>query len=270
MENLNYYEILGVDETATKEEIKNSYRILAKKFHPDTNKGNKMAAEMFKKISEAYETLTDDKKRQMYDASLKNNNNSYQNTYNDNYNYEYEDYDEEDSVYNNEAYQNQYQYYYNSDDDEKYQYNPFFDYDSSNPNQDWDRYDRVKYYIKKRQYSSQNLFKNKKSPFIFILRMLMKLLGEILSLICYLYAHLHTVLRGISAAFTMIGGGIFAYFIIKKFVDEPSHTALMKWDWIPILGLSAALFLLSPIGIIAFLEYFLYKIAKLAGYLLQV
>src|SRR3990172_4627145 len=64
----DYYEILGTDRTASKEEIKSAYRTLAKKFHPDLNKDNpKLAEQKFKEISEAYEVLIDDNKRAKYD-----------------------------------------------------------------------------------------------------------------------------------------------------------------------------------------------------------
>ncbi|HUX50814.1 MAG TPA: DnaJ C-terminal domain-containing protein [Spirochaetia bacterium] len=62
----DYYEVLGVQRTAKKEEIQNSYRKLARKYHPDLNKG-KDAEEHFKQLNEAYEVLSDPKKRQMYD-----------------------------------------------------------------------------------------------------------------------------------------------------------------------------------------------------------
>ena len=62
-----YYDILGVSSDATKDEIKKSYRKLAIKHHPDKNKGNNDAEKQFKKISQAYEVLSNEKKRQMYD-----------------------------------------------------------------------------------------------------------------------------------------------------------------------------------------------------------
>ena len=64
----DYYEVLGVEKSANQDEVKKSYRKLAKKHHPDMNQDNKAAAEeRFKEVSEAYEVLADPKKRQMYD-----------------------------------------------------------------------------------------------------------------------------------------------------------------------------------------------------------
>lgn len=63
----DYYEVLGVQRSATPEEIKKAYRKLAVQHHPDKNAGNKEAEAKFKELSEAYEVLSDDKKRQMYD-----------------------------------------------------------------------------------------------------------------------------------------------------------------------------------------------------------
>src|SRR3954463_21316 len=63
----DYYEILGVSRTAKEEEIKKSYRKLARKYHPDLNPNNKQSEEKFKEIQEAYEVLSDAEKRRKYD-----------------------------------------------------------------------------------------------------------------------------------------------------------------------------------------------------------
>lgn len=66
----NYYEILGVDKKASADEIKSAYRKLAMKYHPDRNQGNAEAAEKFKEVNEAHETLSDQQKRAAYDYEL--------------------------------------------------------------------------------------------------------------------------------------------------------------------------------------------------------
>lgn len=63
----NFYQILGVPENATQEQIKKAYRKLAVKYHPDKNKGDKKSEDRFKQISEAYDVLGDEKKRTQYD-----------------------------------------------------------------------------------------------------------------------------------------------------------------------------------------------------------
>lgn len=67
----NYYNILGVSESASADEIKKQFRKLAKQFHPDRNKGDKAAESRFKGLSEAYDTLSDPKKKAEYDQMLK-------------------------------------------------------------------------------------------------------------------------------------------------------------------------------------------------------
>jgi molecular chaperone DnaJ len=62
-----YYEVLGVSRTATKDEIKKAYRKLALQFHPDKNPDNKDAEDHFKEVNEAYEVLSNDDKRRRYD-----------------------------------------------------------------------------------------------------------------------------------------------------------------------------------------------------------
>ena len=63
----DYYELLGVSRKASAKEIRAAYRKLARKYHPDLNPGDKSAEEKFKQIQEAYDVLSDTKKRQMYD-----------------------------------------------------------------------------------------------------------------------------------------------------------------------------------------------------------
>ena len=65
---MDYYKILGVDKTATKDDLKKAYRKLALKYHPDRTKGDKKAEEKFKQANEAYAVLSDPEKRQQYDT----------------------------------------------------------------------------------------------------------------------------------------------------------------------------------------------------------
>ncbi|HPG30432.1 MAG TPA: molecular chaperone DnaJ [bacterium] len=67
MSKRDYYESLGVEKNASPEEIKKAYRKLAVKYHPDKNQGDKKAEDMFKEATEAYQVLSDAKKRQQYD-----------------------------------------------------------------------------------------------------------------------------------------------------------------------------------------------------------
>ena len=67
MAKRDYYEVLGVDKSASPEEIKKAYRKIAIKYHPDRNPDNKEAEEKFKEAAEAYGVLSDEQKRQQYD-----------------------------------------------------------------------------------------------------------------------------------------------------------------------------------------------------------
>ena len=63
----DYYEVLGVPKTASEDEIKKSYRKLARQYHPDRNPGDKQAETRFKEVQDAYDILSDKKKREQYD-----------------------------------------------------------------------------------------------------------------------------------------------------------------------------------------------------------
>src|ERR1700737_5340520 len=63
----DYYELLGVPRKASAKDIRTAFRKLARKYHPDLNPGDKSSEEKFKQLQEAYDVLSDTKKRQMYD-----------------------------------------------------------------------------------------------------------------------------------------------------------------------------------------------------------
>ena len=63
----DYYEVLGVAKNASADDLKKAYRVLAKKYHPDANPGDKEAEAKFKEASEAYAILSDNDKRRQYD-----------------------------------------------------------------------------------------------------------------------------------------------------------------------------------------------------------
>lgn len=67
MAKRDYYEVLGINKGADEKAIKRAYRKLAKKYHPDTNPGDKQAEQKFKEVTEAYNVLGDEKKRKLYD-----------------------------------------------------------------------------------------------------------------------------------------------------------------------------------------------------------
>ncbi len=68
VEYKDYYKLLGVSKTATKDEISKAFKKLARKYHPDLNQGDKQAESKFKDINEAYEVLKDEEKRKLYDT----------------------------------------------------------------------------------------------------------------------------------------------------------------------------------------------------------
>jgi len=121
---LTYYEMLNVKKNATDKEIKNAYRALAKKYHPDTYKGNKnVAEEKMKQINEAYDVLSNKELKGKYDEQFKSpiEENIKHDTYNKSYyNYETNEYRSPDP---REA---DYRTYYNYSAD--YEYEPEYDF----------------------------------------------------------------------------------------------------------------------------------------------
>src|SRR5690242_3339850 len=67
MDFKDYYATLGIPKTASEKDVKQAYRKLARKFHPDVNPGDKSAESKFKEINEAYEVIGDPEKRKKYD-----------------------------------------------------------------------------------------------------------------------------------------------------------------------------------------------------------
>src|SRR5437764_10524035 len=66
---MDFYVILGVDREATLADVKRAYKRLARRYHPDINPGDRMAAAQFRQIAEAYETLSDMERRRRYDTT---------------------------------------------------------------------------------------------------------------------------------------------------------------------------------------------------------
>ena len=82
---MNYYKVLGIDKSATKEDIKKAYKNLARKWHPDKNKSPD-ASQKFKEVSVAYQILYDPVKKKEYDNLMTTNNRNNNRNYNRNNN----------------------------------------------------------------------------------------------------------------------------------------------------------------------------------------
>src|SRR5437870_10353828 len=65
---MDFYILLGLDRAATIDDVKRAYKRLARRYHPDINPGDRLAAAQFRQIAEAYETLSDPERRRRYDA----------------------------------------------------------------------------------------------------------------------------------------------------------------------------------------------------------
>ena len=81
MKYKDYYEILGLTRSASDAEIKSAYRKLARKYHPDSNQGNREAEEKFKEVNDAYTILSDERKRADYDRGAASQAKSSQDMY---------------------------------------------------------------------------------------------------------------------------------------------------------------------------------------------
>lgn len=80
MSQINPYEVLNLQPTASKDEIRKAYRTLARKYHPDANPNNKAAEEKFKQINDAYTILSDEVKKADYDRSQRQQSQATSNT----------------------------------------------------------------------------------------------------------------------------------------------------------------------------------------------